>query len=269
MTEDELYGLPLGDFTAARDALSAKLKAAGDKAGAAAAKKLVKPSVPAWAANQIVRWGRREFERLQAAARELREQQATGAPAQALRDGLREQNQALQACEQRASQLLADAGHAATPAVLQRVSHTLLALAHGAPDVKPGSLTSDLQPPGFEALPTLAPAPPRTPAAAPVEAPAASEVEGDAAARERLERERAERERAELEARRKRLDQSLQAARESLSAAESRLEAHESDAADAERRLKTARERAEQARGEVAQARARLTAAQDALAQLS
>ena len=48
---DDLYGLPLGEFTATRDALAARLKAAGDKEAAAEVKRARKPSVPAWAAN--------------------------------------------------------------------------------------------------------------------------------------------------------------------------------------------------------------------------
>ena len=248
---DELYGLPLSEFIAARDALSAKLKAAGDKPGAAEVKKLAKPSVPAWAANQIVRWGRRDFERLRTAAQALREQQATGAPAQALREAVREQSQALQACEQRAGQLLADSGHAATPAVLQRVSHTLLALAYGTGDARAGCLSAELLPPGFDALPVLAPA---QSAPEPAQsAPAAPQPPVGADTHEQLERQRAE-------ARRQRLQQAVDTAHESVAAAEVRLRAHEAHAADAERRLQAARQQAALARQEASHARARLAA---------
>jgi hypothetical protein len=52
---DELFGLPLAEFTARRDALAKELKAAGDKDAAAAVKALRKPTVAAWAVNQVAR----------------------------------------------------------------------------------------------------------------------------------------------------------------------------------------------------------------------
>lgn len=52
---DDLYALPLSEFTAARDALAKELRAAGDKDAAAEVKALRKPTVGAWAVNQVVR----------------------------------------------------------------------------------------------------------------------------------------------------------------------------------------------------------------------
>ena len=51
----DLYGLPAGDFTAARDALAKALRAEGDKAAAAEVKALRRPTVAAWAVNQVAR----------------------------------------------------------------------------------------------------------------------------------------------------------------------------------------------------------------------
>ena len=48
---DELYGLPLEDFVAQRDALAKRLRADGDRDAAAAVKKLPKPTRAAWAAQ--------------------------------------------------------------------------------------------------------------------------------------------------------------------------------------------------------------------------
>jgi hypothetical protein len=149
---DELYQVPLGEFTAARDALAARLKAAGDKTAAAEAKRARKPSVAAWAANQVVWHAREEWQRLQSATRGLREKYERSASPEELRQGGRLQREALLACESRASELLEKHGHAPTPAVLQKVGHTLLALAYGAPDATPGRLDHELQAPGFEAL---------------------------------------------------------------------------------------------------------------------
>jgi hypothetical protein len=52
---DDLYGAPLEEFVARRDALAKALKADGDKERAAAVKKLPKPTRAAWAVNRLVR----------------------------------------------------------------------------------------------------------------------------------------------------------------------------------------------------------------------
>ncbi len=58
MAEDpaaHLYGLDLEEFISARDALAKELRASGDRDGAAAVKKLAKPTRAAWAVNRLVR----------------------------------------------------------------------------------------------------------------------------------------------------------------------------------------------------------------------
>src|SRR5689334_4451410 len=52
---DRLYGLPLQEFTAARDALVKELRSEGEKERAAEVKKLAKPTRAAWAVNQLAR----------------------------------------------------------------------------------------------------------------------------------------------------------------------------------------------------------------------
>src|SRR5947207_15901983 len=52
---DKLYGLSPEEFTAARDGLAKELKAAGDQSGATSVKALRRPTVAAWAVNQVVR----------------------------------------------------------------------------------------------------------------------------------------------------------------------------------------------------------------------
>jgi hypothetical protein len=64
---DQLYQLPPGEFTAARNALA---KRAGN--GAASVRALAKPSIAAWAINQLY-WQRRDtWDALIAAAEEAR-----------------------------------------------------------------------------------------------------------------------------------------------------------------------------------------------------
>src|SRR5438552_2059905 len=64
---DALFRLPLAEFTAARNTLAARLKKSGrgdEKAEADRVKALVKPSISAWAVNQLY-WDHREaFDRL-------------------------------------------------------------------------------------------------------------------------------------------------------------------------------------------------------------
>ncbi len=60
----ELYGLPLNEFTAARDARASEARKAGDTELANSLKRLRKPSTAAWMANLLVRERPREIERL-------------------------------------------------------------------------------------------------------------------------------------------------------------------------------------------------------------
>jgi hypothetical protein len=52
---DALYAGELEDFVGARDALAKQLRSGGDKEGAAAVKKLAKPTRAAWAVNRLAR----------------------------------------------------------------------------------------------------------------------------------------------------------------------------------------------------------------------
>jgi hypothetical protein len=72
---DRLYGLPLDEFTPARNALARELKSSGDSAAAARVQKLAKPTRSAGAINHAVRGNRREAKRLLSAADKLREAQ--------------------------------------------------------------------------------------------------------------------------------------------------------------------------------------------------
>ncbi len=71
---DELYALPLGDFTPARDALVKEHKA--DKELAARLKALKKPSLAAWVVNLLVRRDAAQVEQVLGVGAALREAQA-------------------------------------------------------------------------------------------------------------------------------------------------------------------------------------------------
>ncbi|MEW6322790.1 MAG: hypothetical protein AB1635_17095 [Acidobacteriota bacterium] len=147
---DALYRAPLGEFTAARNALA---KRAGP-ADAARVKQLAKPTVPAWAVNQLYWRERRTYDALVKASEALRKahrQLLAGRQADlpaieaAHRDALKAATAAIRA-------ILQTSGEAATPATMAAVSETLQALPSDDP---PGRLTRPLRPLGFEALGTL------------------------------------------------------------------------------------------------------------------
>jgi hypothetical protein len=52
---DELYGLPVADFTARRNELARATRAAKDRATATAITALKKPAVHVWLANRLAR----------------------------------------------------------------------------------------------------------------------------------------------------------------------------------------------------------------------
>jgi hypothetical protein len=140
----ELYRAPHDAFVAERKRLATELKAAGDKAGAARLLKLGRPTLSAWAVNQLWWQARDLFDGLLAAAARLRagDQAATA-----------ERRDAIAALKSRAAALLVDGGHAVNEATLRRVTTTLAALAATGgfePDA-PGALAADRDPPGFDA----------------------------------------------------------------------------------------------------------------------
>jgi hypothetical protein len=69
---DELYGLPPGEFTPARDKRAKELRTGGDRDAANAVKALRKPTVAAWALNQLPRRRRKDLDELLSAGDDLR-----------------------------------------------------------------------------------------------------------------------------------------------------------------------------------------------------
>ena len=69
---DELYSLPPGDFTRARDERAKELRRDGDRDAADAVKALRKPTVAAWAVNQLSRRRRKDLDELLSAGEGLR-----------------------------------------------------------------------------------------------------------------------------------------------------------------------------------------------------
>src|SRR5258705_4558572 len=130
---DGLFRLPLAEFTAGRNATAAELKKAGrgDKAGEADfVKALAKPSITAWAVNQLY-WKHREaFDRLIESGGRFHKAQSSrlaGKLAE-MRGALDARREVLTHLSDLATSLLRDAGHNPTPDTIHRITTTLEAL---------------------------------------------------------------------------------------------------------------------------------------------
>jgi hypothetical protein len=146
---DQLYQVPLAEFTAARNALAAR-------AGARAAdiRRLPKPNAAAWAVNQL-HWRRpKTRDRLETASRRLREahtQQLAGKSAD-VPAAESAHRAAVAAALDEARTRLEESGDAATPATLQAVAETLETVMWRPLD---GRLARPLKRTGLEALTAL------------------------------------------------------------------------------------------------------------------
>jgi hypothetical protein len=129
---DRLYALPLDEFTSERDDLAKRLRKEGDRDSAAAVKALRKPSVPAWAINQVRRDRPDDVRALLDVTEELHRVYAGIASAGA-RERLGEaadmQRDLIASLTRCAGQLLDAGGHRATETTLAKVADTLRAAA--------------------------------------------------------------------------------------------------------------------------------------------
>ena len=141
---DRLYQLPLGEFIAARNTLA---KETGD----AGIRTLQKPSLPAWAVNQLYWRHRSVYDDVTGRAEDLRAtHMATARGKRAdLRGASKDHEQAVDAALKATLALLAEEGQPITDATKQAVATTLRGLPGDEP---PGRLTRPLEPRGFDML---------------------------------------------------------------------------------------------------------------------
>ena len=168
---DRLYQAPLAEFTAARNGLAARIKAAHGADAAAHVKALVKPSISAWTLNQLYWRHQAEFMGLLMAGDALRlaQQQRLGGSDVDLGPPTRARQAAIDTLLALGADLLKEAGHQPSPDMRQRLFASLDALAAygtGALAPRSGRLTEDVPPPGFSAFAGLAAAVPDAPPAA-------------------------------------------------------------------------------------------------------
>jgi hypothetical protein len=151
---DRLFALPLEEFTAARNALAKELGRAQDRDGAAAVKAMRRPSLTAWALNQVSRDRPHDIERLLEASDQLRAAQrdALEGDPTLLRDARHAFQDEVERVLSAAARVLTDAGKAVGPAQLDRLSATVKATAtddEARALVRAGRLQHDLETSGF------------------------------------------------------------------------------------------------------------------------
>jgi hypothetical protein len=162
---DDLFGVPLDEFTTRRNELATRLKNAGQPDAAEQVRGLRKPSVPVWAVNQVARRDPDAMSRVVGAGRQLRQAQEAafgGGGADAVRRATAEERSALRELTRSAERLLEAEGRKPTRSVVDRIGATVRAAAVDPAAVEllaHGRLTGELESPGFTAVASLAPPP--------------------------------------------------------------------------------------------------------------
>ena len=163
---DELYGAAPEDFVAERTRLAKSLRTAGLRDEADALGKLRKPSIAAWALNQLARRHRREVDVLLDSGHRLREAQAGlfgGGEKDAFETARRAEQDALSQLAAAAEELLGERG-SASAATLAQVTESLRAAAvspAGRELLARGRFTEPIRGQGFDLVGELAAGVPR------------------------------------------------------------------------------------------------------------
>jgi hypothetical protein len=249
---DALYAGRLEHFVSGRNALSRKLKQAGAADTAAEVAALRKPTVAAWAVNQLARTHRRDVDLLLDAGKRIVDAQQTSisqggrAGLDAARGSLRTAVTDLTASAQ---QVLGDRAGQTT---LTRVAETLRSAAteeKGRELLARGRLTAELSDTGWDTIAALAPAP------APRERDTQRDTKGAT-------------KRGQTSARLKAAQDAVRKEQSAQSAATTQLRKALRDEEHLRERLQAAETAAEETRAEVAAVEQRLRAAEKKLREL-
>jgi hypothetical protein len=259
---DDLYGLPVDEFTPRRDALAKELRSGGKRDAAAWVKGLRKPSAAAWIVNQLARTRGREAKELLAAGDALRAAHGRVVAGEAGADELRA---AADAEHEAARALAADApgfldrdGHAPSGPTLEKVAETIRAVAlddEARAGLEKGRLTRERSASGFGPLSASAPPARKQPAGrkdgerkppGKAKARAKAKPAARAAARKALEKARTEQ----------------RARARDVKAAERELATARREAERAQTRLERAAADVEEARAREAEAQSRMRGAE-------
>lgn len=258
---DALFAVPAEEFVAARDALVKELKAAGDKDTAADVKALRRPTVAAWAVNQVARTSKKDVAELLRVGDRLRdahEALLAGEGDAAVREVTAERRRLVAQLTKQAAALLGAGGQAQVEAI----THTFDA-AVADPDaglaVRSGRLSKELEAPsGFGGGLVFGSSEPAAPAAPKAEGGTETAAAG-AEARAKAE---------ELERRRRELEQDAGDRTAEAEDAERDAAAAHQEVDRLRELLAAAEERARSTAGKAERARAAASAAQDAVPEL-
>lgn len=239
---DELFVLPLEEFTAARNALAKRLKQDGEADAAEQVRALPKPSVATWAVNQLARREPDAVRSLLNVAARLRSAQERSLQGERTADELRaaqaEEREVIRSLTRSAESVLRDAGRPASGTTLERVASLLRAAAVDEPGrtaLREGRLTGDVEVSGFDAF-------------SGIELPATRGRSGARAGDDLAERRRQKR---EAEQRRKRLEKQVRELTSRAEAAEREAARARGEADDAEAAAVKLRQEAEAAAAEL------------------
>jgi hypothetical protein len=221
---DQLFELPLDEFTAARNELAKQLKQSGDADAAEQVRGIPKPSVAAWAVNQLARHEPELMRSLLNVGARLRSAQERSFKGERTADELRaaqaEERDVIRRLTRAAEPLLREGGRAASGPTLERISSILRAAAVSDPSaLRSGRLSGDVEATGFDAFAGLELPKGRRSRAAPA---------GDDLAERRRQKREAERQRKQLEKRVRELSSRADAA--AREAEKARKAADEADA---------------------------------------
>jgi hypothetical protein len=239
---DELFALPLEEFTAARNALAKRLKQDGDTDSAEQVRAFPKPSVAAWTVNQLARVEPDAVRSLLNVAARVRSAQERSLQGERTADELRaaqaEERGIIRTLTRGAESVLREAGRPASGTTLERVASLLRAAAVDEPGratLRAGRLTGDVEVSGFDAFSSMA---------LPAKRGRSAARAGDDLA-ERRRKKRA------AEARRKRLEKQLRELTSRAEAAERDAARARKEADDAEAAAETLRQEADAAAAEL------------------
>jgi hypothetical protein len=167
----DLYGLPLDEFTSARNELARELKRAGKKEAADEIGALRKPTRSTWAVNQVARRRPQETRALVKAGDELRKAQRAvvgGRGPEVLAEAQRTHRRALEELTETVREVLGE--HGPATAVLTQAVQTLRAASidkEASKDLVRGTLAGEVEQSGFGPLLAAVPSPPRKARTAP------------------------------------------------------------------------------------------------------
>ena len=150
---DDLYKLPLTEFTGARNALVKRMRGAD----ATHVRKLEKPTALAWAVNQVHWRARPLLDRVMKTGDRLRDAQLAALTGKSvdLRETTEAHRKAIADAVKEAERIAGDAGSHPAPDALTRTFEALSLAPE--PPARAGRLTGALQPAGLEALAGVTP----------------------------------------------------------------------------------------------------------------